>query len=204
MDLLQHRLTQYKGSPGQGSTVKYALNVHHTELKKLIALVSTLQAQVSKLELALQPEPEPEALCVQAPEAPEACAPILVVAALAPVVAAVIPVALPLAQSALGASMVTSKPTAEASQPPPEVVGHYSVSATPASSGNAQPIPVAVPASEEGSETDSVEAILLEAEQHSADRFMSLAKHQQATTAKVRAAAARKRASTPRKSKATP
>jgi hypothetical protein len=129
------------------------------------------------------------------PQVAEACAPILIVAALAPVVAAVIPVV---------AAAITSKPTAEASQPPPEVVGHYSVSATPASSGNAQPIPAAVPAAEEGSETDdSVEAILLEAEQHSADRYMSLAKHQQETTAKVRAAA-RKRAAAPRKSKATP
>jgi hypothetical protein len=37
MDTLQHRLTQYKGAPGQGSTVKSALNVHHAEIKKLIA-----------------------------------------------------------------------------------------------------------------------------------------------------------------------
>jgi hypothetical protein len=82
----------------------------------------------------------------------------------------------------------------------PEVVGHYSVSATPASSGNDLPIPATVPAAEEGSETDdSVETLLLEQEQFSADRYMSLAKHQQATTAKVRAAAARKRAATPRK-----
>jgi hypothetical protein len=203
MDLLQHRLTQYKGSPGQGSTVKCALNTHHLELKKLIGLVDTLQAQVSKLELALQPEPELEPLVLATPQPAEACAPILVVAALAPVVAAVIPVVLPLAQSALGSAAISSKPTAEASQPP-EVLGHYSVSATPASSGNELPTPVAVQASEEGSTDDSVEAILLEAEQHSADRFMSLAKHQQQTTAKVRATAARKRAATPRKSKATP
>jgi hypothetical protein len=194
MDALQHRLTQFRGAPGQGSTVKCALNVHHEEIKTLIALVADLQKQVAQLEAAWEPEAEP-VLAPLAPQAVEACAPILVVAALAPVVAAVIPVV---------ASAISSKPTVEASQPPPEVVGHYSVSATHASSGNAQPIPAAVPAAEEGSSTDdSVEAILLEAEQHSADRYMSLAKHQQAVTAKVRAAAARKRAATPRK-KATP
>jgi hypothetical protein len=197
MDVLQHRLTQYKGSPGQGSTVKCALDTHHLEIKKLMALVAALQAQVAKLELTLMPEPEPEAIVlaqVQVPQAAEKCAPILVVAALAPVAAAVIPVV---------AAAISSKPAAlrqaaESSQP--EVVGHYSVSTTPASSGNDLPIPATVPAAEEGSETDdSVETILLEAEQHSADRFMSLAKHQQATTAKVRAAAARKRVATPRK-----
>jgi hypothetical protein len=49
MDALQHRLTQYKGSPGQGSTVKCALNVHHAELKQLIALVAGLQERVAQL-----------------------------------------------------------------------------------------------------------------------------------------------------------
>jgi hypothetical protein len=139
-----------------------------------------------------------------------------VAAVVAPVMAAVV---LPAVAAAL-----SSKPAVEAGAADPgEVVGHYSVSAkaarpvprgstggtpvatpAPASSGNNLPIPVAVQATAEGSSTDdSVEAILLEAEQHSADRFMSLAKHQQATTGKVRAAAARKRAATPRK-KATP
>jgi hypothetical protein len=212
MDALQHRLTQYKGAPGQGSTVKTALNVHHAEIKSLIALMAALQTQVAKLETALQPEPEPEPepLTVARAEAPEAC-PVLAVAAV------VAPVVLPLAQSALGkaavvlpavAAALSSKPAAPSSKPAEagaaEVVGHYSVTATPASSGNELPTPVAVPAMAEGSETDdSVEAILLEAEQHSADRYMSLAKHQQATTAKVRAAAARKRSATPRK-KPTP
>jgi hypothetical protein len=193
MDALQHRLTQYKGSPGQGSTVKSALNVHHAEIKKLIALVGALQAQVAKLETALQPEPEPEPLTVAAPDLQlEACPVLAVAAVVAPVVAAVVMPAV--------AAALSSKPAVE--EAPAEVVGHYNVSATPApaSSGNDLPIPAAVPAAEEGSETDdSVEAILLEAEQHSADRYMSLAKHQQATTAKVRAAAARKRAATPRK-----
>jgi hypothetical protein len=195
MDVLQHRLTQYKGSPGQGSTVKCALNTHHLEIKSLIAMVATLHAQVAKLEAAMQPEPEPEPepLTVARAEAPEACPVLAVAAVVAPVVAAVV---LPAVAAAL-----SSEPAAPgaADSAPPQVVGHYSVSA---SSGNAQPIPAAVQAVEEGSETDSVEAILLEAEQHSADRFMSLAKHQQATSAKVRAAA-RKRAATPRK-KPTP
>jgi hypothetical protein len=208
MDALQHRLTQYKGSPGQGSTVKSALNVHHAEIKKLIAQVGALQMQVAKLETALQPEPEPEPEPTPtiAPELRraealqvEACPVLAVAAVVAPVVAAVV---LPAVTAAL-----SSKPAVEAGAAGPgEVVGHYSVTATPApaSSGNAVPIPVAVQATAEGSSTDdSVEAILLEAEQHSADRFMSLAKHQQATTAKVRAAAARKRSATPRK-KATP
>jgi hypothetical protein len=205
MDALQHRLTQYKGAPGQGSTVKSALNVHHAEILKLTALVATLHAQVARLETALQPEPEPEPepLTVARAEAPEACPILAVAAVVAPVVAAVV---LPAVAAAL-----SSEPAAPgaADSAPPQVVGHYSVTAgaarpvprgstggTPvvtASSGNAQPIPAAVQAVEEGSETDSVEAILLEAEQHSADRYMSLAKHQQATTAKVRAAAARKR-----------
>jgi hypothetical protein len=56
MDELKHRLTQYKGAPGQGSTVKSALNVHHAEIIKLIALVGQLQKQVACMELALQPE----------------------------------------------------------------------------------------------------------------------------------------------------
>jgi hypothetical protein len=189
MDALQHRLTQYKGSPGQGSTVKSALNVHHAEIGKLIALVGALQSQVAKLETALQPEPEPEPepLTVAGLQEVEACPVLAVAAVVAPVVAAVVMPAV--------AAALSSKPAAE--EAPAEVVGHYSVSATPtpAGSGNDLPIPAAVPAAEEGSETDdSVEAILLEAEQHSADRYMSLAKHQQATTAKVRAAAARKRA----------
>jgi hypothetical protein len=194
MDALQHRLTQYKGAPGQGSTVKSALNTHHVEIKQLIAQVGALQAQVAKLETALQPEPEPEPLTVARAEAPEACPVLAVAAVVAPVVAAVV---LPAVAAAL-----SSKPAVEEEA---QVVGHYSVSATPApaGSGNDLPTPVAVQAMEEGSETDSVEAILLEAEQHSADRFMSLAKHQQQTTAKVRAAAARKRAATPRK-KVTP
>jgi hypothetical protein len=196
MDALQHRLTQYKGAPGQGSTVKSALTVHHAEILKLIALVAALQTQVTKLEADLQPEPEPEPepLTVARAEAPEACPVLAVAAVVAPVVAAVV---LPAVAAAL-----SSEPAAPgaADSAPPQVVGHYSVTA---SSGNAQPIPAAVQAVEEGSETDSVEAILLEAEQHSADRYMSLAKHQQATTAKVRAAAARKRAATPRSKKAT-
>jgi hypothetical protein len=84
MDALQHSLTQYKGSPGQGSTVKSALNVHHAEIKKLIAQVGALQMQVAKLETALQPEAEPEpiptiALQAEALQA-EAC-PVLAVAA---------------------------------------------------------------------------------------------------------------------------
>jgi hypothetical protein len=67
MDALQHRLTQYKGSPGQGSTVKSALNVHHTEIKNLIALVGALQAQVAQLEAAWQAEAEePEPIPVLA------------------------------------------------------------------------------------------------------------------------------------------
>jgi xanthosine utilization system XapX-like protein len=205
MDALQHRLTQYKGSPGQGSTVKSALNVHHAEIKTLIALVGALQAQVAKLETALQPEaePEPEPTPTIAKPSPvlqaEACPVLAVAAVVAPVVAAVV---LPAVAAAL-----SSKPAALSSKPAevePQVVGHYSVMATPASSGNDLPIPVAVQATAEGSSTDdSVEAILLEAEQHSADRYMSLAKHQQATTAKVRAAAARKRAATPRPKRPT-
>jgi hypothetical protein len=205
MDALQHRLTQYKGSPGQGSTVKSALNVHHAEIKQLIALVGALQSQVAKLETALQPEPEPEpeptpelrpvvvrtALELQRAEA---CPVLAVAAVVAPVVAAVVMPAV--------AAALSSRPSVE-EEAPAEVVGHYSVSATPASSGNDLPTPVAVQAMEEGSTDDSVEAIILAAELHSADRYMSLAKHQQATTAKVRAAAARKRAATPRK-KATP
>jgi hypothetical protein len=201
MDALQHRLTQYKGAPGQGSTVKSALSVHHAEIKQLIALVGALQMQVAKLETALQPEPEPEPeptptiARASAPELrrAEACPVLAVAAVVAPVVAAVV---LPAVAAAL-----SSKPAVEAG-PVAQVVGHYSVSATPApaSSGNELLTPVAVQATEEGSSTDdSVEAILLEAEQHSADRYMSLAKHQQATTAKVRAAAARKRAAIPRK-----
>jgi hypothetical protein len=202
MEALQHRLTQYKGAPGQGSTVKCALNVHHAEIGKLITPVAALQAQVAKLETALQPEAEePEAepvLSKAKPEVAEACPVLAVAAVVAPVVAAVV---LPAVAAAL-----SSKPAEE-----PQVVGHYSVTATPASSGNGLPTPadLAKPLSlgnvqsvEEGSTDDSVEAILLEAEQHSADRFMSLAKHQQETSAKVRAAA-RKRAATPRK-KATP
>jgi hypothetical protein len=216
MDALQHRLTQYKGSPGQGSTVKSALNVHHAEIKSLIALVGALQAQVAelrhgvvRLETALQPEPEPEAepLTVARAELPEACPVLAVAAVVAPVVAAVVLPAVAAALSSKPAEDGAAGPTPRGSTggtPVAQVVGHYSVTATPASSGNDLPTPVAVQAMEEGSETDSVEAILLEAEQHSADRFMSLAKHQQATTAKVRAAAARKRAATPRKSKATP
>jgi hypothetical protein len=207
MDALQHRLTQYKGSPGQGSTVKSALNVHHAEIKQLIALVGALQAQIAKLETALQPEPEPEPLTVAiTTEQHEACPVLAVAAVVAPVVAAVV---LPAVAAALSSKPAVEEegaagPTPRGSTgvpPVPQVVGHYSVSATPApaGSGNDLPTPFAVQAMEEGSETDSVEAILLEAEQHSADRFMSLAKHQQATTAKVRAAAARKRAATPRK-----
>jgi hypothetical protein len=199
MDALQHRLTQYKGAVGQGSTVKSALNVHHAEIEKVITLVATLEAQVAKLEAALQPEPEPEPLTVAGLQEVEACPALAVAAVVAPVVAAVV---LPAVAAAL-----SSKPAAEAgaADPTPEVVGHYSVTATPtpAGLGNDLPTPVAAQATEEGSTDDSVEAILLEAEQHSADRFMSLAKHQQATTAKVRAAAARKRAASPRK-KATP
>jgi hypothetical protein len=203
MDALQHRLTQYKGSPGQGSTVKSALNVHHAEIKNLIAQVGALQAQVAKLEMALQPEAEPEPeptpelrpVVVRA----EACPVLAVAAVVAPVVAAVI---LPAVAAAL-----SSKPAVEVGAAAlGEVVGHYSVTATPApaSSGNDLLIPVAVQATAEGSSTDdSVEAILLEAEQHSADRYMSLAKHQQQTTAKVRAAAARKRAATSRPKRAT-
>jgi hypothetical protein len=210
MDALQHRLTQYKGAPGQGSTVKSALNVHHAEIKSLITLVAALQTQVAKLEAYLQQEPEPEPLTVARAEAPEACPVLAVAAVVAPVVAAVV---LPAVAAAL-----PSKPATPSSKPAEagaaEVVGHYSVTATPGAacpvprgstgvppvaSGNGLPTPVAVPAMAEGSETDdSVEAILLEAEQHSADRYMSLAKHQQATTAKVRAAA-RKRSATPRK-----
>jgi hypothetical protein len=119
-----------------------------------------------------------------------------VAAVVAPVVAAVV---LPAVAAAL-----TSKPAEEA-----QVVGHYSVTASP---GNAEPTPADLPkqlslgnvqSTEEGSETDSVEAILLEAEQHSADRYMNLAKHQQETSAKVRAAA-RKRAAAARSKKATP
>jgi hypothetical protein len=213
MEALQHRLTQYKGAPGQGSTVKCALNVHHAEIGKLIALVGVLQAQVAKLETALQPEAEePEDLPVpvlakpkpelhhSAVHAAEACPVLAVAAVVAPVVAAVL---LPAVVAAL-----SSKPAEEE----PQVVGHYSVTASPASSAHGLPTPADLPkplsldnvqSVEEGSTDDSVEAILLEAEQHSADRFMSLAKHQQATTTKVRAAAARKRAATPRK-KATP
>jgi hypothetical protein len=193
MDALQHRLTQYKGAPGQGSTVKSALNVHHAEIKALIVLVGALQAQVAKLETVLQPEAEPEpeptptiAKPTPVPQA-EACPVLAVAAVVAPVVAAVV---LPAVAAAL-----SSKPAVEEV---PEVVGHYSVSAAPASSGNDLPIPVAVQATAESSSTDdSMEAILLEAEQHSADRYMSLAKHQHQTTAKVRAAAARKRSATP-------
>jgi hypothetical protein len=172
--------------------------VHRAEILKLIELVGQLQNQVACMELALQPEDSETAdapLPVIAEPKPakrsgEACPPLAVAAVLASVVAAVV---LPAVAAAL-----TSKPTEE-----PQVVGHYSVSASPAS-GNGPPTPVETVSTEEGSETDSVEALLLEAEQHSADGFMSLAKHQQATTAKVRAAAARKRAQPTRPKRATP